>query len=324
MPGECSRLFFEYALAAAAASEEGEPALDGLQRADARRRLLDLLPVPSVQAANVDNLVYGAKDVVGALSDPGTPERKALTDAWRSALDALVAPGGPALSPPEQLNALRARVVLAKLDAPDAPVPPALLERARQAVTAIDAKTTDTYARQAAINAAANLYWEAGLDDEANRLLTVELEKSKSPYYFMLNLADLAERAGREQDAVHWLERAYHGAKGPATRFQWGYNYLVGLLEMTPEDTAGIERAGMSVLGELDGSPDAFYQRTRMRLEQLDSRLLEWGDGGEAAKVVERLRARTGEICRKLPAEDPGRKSCEQFLNPAAKATHAA
>jgi protein disulfide-isomerase len=140
----------------------------------------------------------------------------------------------------------------------------------------------------------------------------------------MLDLADLAQRAGREDEAIHWLERAYTTSKGPATRFQWGYNYLVGLLEMTPEDTAGIERAGMSVLGELDGSPDAFYQRTRMRLEQLDSRLLEWGDGGEPAKVVERLRARTGEICRKLPAEDPGRKSCEQFLNPAAKATHAA
>jgi hypothetical protein len=78
------------------------------------------------------------------------------------------------------------------------------------------------------------------------------------------------------------------------------------------------------VLGELDGSPDAFYQRTRMRLEQLDAKLLEWGQSGEAAKVLEALRARTGEICRKLPEQDAGRASCEKFLNPAAKATHAA
>ena len=84
------------------------------------------------------------------------------------------------------------------------------------------------------------------------------------------DLADLAQKAGRKQEAVQWLARAYAGAKGPATRFQWGYNYLVGLLEMTPEDTQAIERAGLAVLGELDGSPDAFYQRTRMRLEQLD------------------------------------------------------
>jgi hypothetical protein len=96
------------------------------------------------------------------------------------------------------------------------------------------------------------------------------------------------------------------------------------MLEMTPEDVKGIERAGLSVLGELDGSPDAFYQRTRMRLEQLDSKLLEWGKSGEEARVIETLRTRTGEICRKLPENDPGRENCEKFLNPAAKATQSA
>jgi len=154
--------------------------------------------------------------------------------------------------------------------------------------------------------------------------LTAELQKSKSPYYFMLDLADLAEKAGRKQEAVQWLERAYAGAKGPATRFQWGYTYLVGLLEMTPENVAGIEQAGLSVLGELDGSPDAFYQRTRMRLEQLDEKLLDWGKQGEPAKVIETLRARTSTICHKLPQGDPGRQNCERFLNPAGRATQKA
>ena len=137
----------------------------------------------------------------------------------------------------------------------------------------------DDYARQAAINAAVNLYWEAGLEAEAGTLLTAELGKTRSPYYFMLDLAELAEKAGRKQEAVQWLARAYDGAQGPATRFQWGYNYLVGLLEMTPEDTRGIERVGLSVIGELDGAPDAFYQRTRTRLEQLDSKLQRVGCG---------------------------------------------
>ncbi|HWJ04557.1 MAG TPA: thioredoxin family protein [Steroidobacteraceae bacterium] len=324
MPGECARLFFEYVGAAAAAPDD-KPALDGLQRADARRKLLALLANPQVQAVNVDNLLYGAKDAVGVLSAEKSPERLELTRAWTQALDRLGAAGAATtLSAPEQLSLVRARIVLAKLAAPAQPVPEALLQQARQAVAQVDAKTTDPYARQAAINAAANLYWEAGLEADANTLLTAELEKSKSPYYFMLDLADLAEKAGRKQEAVQWLARAYEGAKGPATRFQWGYNYLVGMLEMTPQDYAGIERAGLSVLGELDGSPDAFYQRTRMRLEQLDTKLLEWGHDGDAAKVVARLRARTSEICGKLPAEDPGRQSCEKFLNPAAKATQRA
>ena len=322
LPGECARLFFEYLAAAVAESEPKAPALDGLARADARKQVLTLLPVPSVQAANVDNLLYGSQDVIGLLSDAATPERTELTTAWRAALDRLGTTGSAAaLSAPEQLLLLRARVLLAKLDAPDAPLPAPLLDEARQAVARMDAATTDAYARQAAVNAAANLYWEAGLDDEANRLLTAELQKSTSPYYFMLDLADLAEKAGRKQEAVQWLERAYAGAKGPATRFQWGYNYLVGLLEMTPENVTGIEKAGLSVLGELDGSPDAFYQRTRMRLEQLNTKLLDWGKQGEAAKVVETLRARTSSICQKLPEADAGRKNCERFLNPAAQAS---
>ena len=273
---ECARLYFEYL--GAASSGDGEP-LSGLDRAAARSQLLALLQSASVGQANVDNLLYGPKVVVEALSDAGTPERTQLTGAWRAALDRLGTDAATPLSGPEQLNVVRARMLLARLDAPEAALPPALLDEARATVARIDAATTDAYARQAAINSAAGLYWEAGLDDDANRLLVAELEKSKSPYYFMLDLAELAQKAGREEEAVDWLARAYAGAKGPATRFQWGYNYMLGLLEMTPDDTARIQQAGLDVLGELDGAPDAFYQRTRMRLEQLSAKLLESGTG---------------------------------------------
>jgi thiol-disulfide isomerase/thioredoxin len=318
---ECGRLYFEYLGAAAREAQGGKSPLNGLERADARRQLLGLLGTPAVTATNVDNVLYAPEDMVTLLSDSGTPERKQLTGAWRDALGRLAsAPDAATLSGPEQLNAVRARMLLARLDAPDAELPPALLDEARETVARVDAATTDSYARQAAINAAAGLYWEAGLDDDANRLLVAELEKSKSPYYFMLDLAELAKKAGREDEAVEWLARAYAGAEGPATRFQWGYNYLVGVLEMTPEDTARVERVGLEVLGELDGSPDAFYQRTRMRLEQLSAKLLEWGQAPERAPVVEKLRSRTGEICKGLPADDEGRRNCEDFLKPSAPA----
>ena len=325
LAADCSRFFFGYVVAAAQAGGGAPPALDGLERADARRRLLALLAQPSVQRANVENLLYSATDVVGALSDAGSPERAALTGGWRHALDGLAAlSGAGALSTKEQLNLLRARVLLARLEAPDAPLPPVLLAAARQAVAEVDTKTTDAYARQAAINAAVRLYWDAGLDTEANRLLTAELEKSKSPYYFMLDLAELAEKAGRKQEAVQWLARAYHDATGPATRFQWGYNYLVGLLELTPEDVPGIERAGLDVLGDLERTPDAFYQRTRIRLERLDTQLLDWSEPGERARVIRALRARTEEICRKLPAGDQSRHNCEAFLRPVPHAARGA
>jgi thiol-disulfide isomerase/thioredoxin len=325
LEADCARLYFEYLGAAAEATEAGGKPFSGLERAEARERLLALLGTPSVLQANVQNLLYGATDIVGLLSDDGSPERGDLTAGWTKALNMLEGgEAGTQLSPPERLNLIRARVLVAKLDAPGGPLPPALLDQARTAVARVDAETKDGNARQAAINAAANLYWEAELDDEANQLLVTELTRSASPYYFMLALADLAQKAGREEEAVQWLARAYADAKGPATRFQWGTNYLLGLLEMTPDDTRRIERAGLEVLGELDDSPDAFYQRTRMRLEQLNTKLLDWGQKGERAKVIEALRARAAEICRGLPEGDDGRRNCEGFLKPAAPATASA
>jgi thiol-disulfide isomerase/thioredoxin len=326
LEADCARLFFEYLYGAADAEKAGAQPFSGLERAEARERLLVLLGKPSVLQANVQNLQYGAKDVVGLLSDEGSPERGDLTAAWTKALDRLEnGEVDTVLSAPERLNLIRARVQIARLEAPAAPLPAALLDQARTAVAKVDAETRDGYAREAAINAAANLYWEADLDEEANRLLTTELTRSASPYYFMLSLAELAQKTGREDEAVQWLARAYADAKGPATRFQWGTSYLVGLLEMTPDDTQRIERAGLDVIGELDNSPDAFYQRTRTRLEQLNTRLLDWGNkDDERARVIETLRARTAQICRGLPEGDEGRRSCESFLKPAPTATASA
>ena len=324
MSADCARLFFDYLGAASDAAADGKKPLSGLERAADRKHLLDILESPAVGRANVDNLLYRQKDAISLLSDVGSPERKALVQAWSAALDRLGSDAGSPLSAPEQLMVLRARVLLAQLDAPDAPLPPALLGEIRTTVARVDAQTTDPYARQAMVNAAAGIYWEAGLNDDANRLLVAALEKSKTPYYFMLDLAELAKKAGRKDEAVQWLARAYEGAKGPATRFQWGSSYLLGLIEMTPENSAAIEKVGLEVLGELDDSPDAFYQRTRLRLEQLDTKLLEWGKAGEAAKVLDTLRARTGEICRKLPENDAGRASCEKFLTAKARPTQPA
>ena len=92
---------------------------------------------------------------------------------------------------------------------------------------------------------------------------------------------------------------------------------------MTPDDTRRIESAGLEIIGELDDSPDAFYQRTRMRLEELDTKLTDWGKNPERVQVIEKLRARTEEICRGLPEGDEGRRNCESFLEPRAASVSA-
>jgi thiol-disulfide isomerase/thioredoxin len=325
MDADCARLYFEYLGAAAATADKGKSPLTGLDRAIARKHLTELLGSPAVDRANVNNLLYAPKSVIGLLSDAGSPERRELTSAWSAALDRVgAADGVDALSSADQIKLLRARVMLAQLDAPDAPLPPALTEEIRRAVARVDTQETDAYARQAAINAAANLYWTAGMGEDGNRLLLAELGTTKSPYYFMLNLADIAKKAGHKEEAVQWLAKAYAGAQGPATRFQWGYDYLIGLLEMTPEDTKTIESTGLQVIGELGDAPDAFYQRTRVRLDELSTRLLDWGKTGDRAKVVDTLRKRTAEVCAGLPDGDEGRANCERFLRPSSPATRGA
>ena len=52
-----------------------------------------------------------------------------------------------------------------------------------------DASTPSVYERQPIINALGNVLNEAGMDDVARPLLVAELEKSKQPYYFMVDLA---------------------------------------------------------------------------------------------------------------------------------------
>ena len=322
---DCARLYFEYLGAAARAADDGKSPLSGLDRAIARKKLAELLDSPAVDRANVQNLLYASEELIGLLSDDGSVERRELTTAWGAALDRVSAgEGNDALSDADQLKLLRARVMLVQLDAPDQPLPSALQDQVRQAVARVDAEVTNSYARQAAINAAANLYFTADMGEDANRLLVAELGKTRSPYYFMLDLADIAEKAGRKDEAVKWLGQAYAGAQGPATRFQWGYSYLVGLLEMTPADTRTIESVGLQVIDELGEDPDAFYQRTRLRLDQLSTRLLDWGQSGDAAKVVAKLRNRTAAICAGLPEGNEGRANCERFLKPASPARQGA
>jgi len=139
MSADCARLYFQYLMAASQVAEDGKSPLTGLERATARKQLLELLESPAVGRANVDYLLYG-QDAIGLLSDAGSPERKALVQAWTAALDRLGNDAALPLSAPEQLSVLRARVLLAQLDAPDAPLPPALLEQIRTTVARVDAR----------------------------------------------------------------------------------------------------------------------------------------------------------------------------------------
>src|SRR5690606_40210467 len=78
----------------------------------------------------------------------------------------------------------------------DAATPAALLEKVRARAAWADATAQTPPERQSAIYYAAGLLHAAGDLDSAEKLLMAELERSATPYYYMPDLADIAEARG--------------------------------------------------------------------------------------------------------------------------------
>jgi thioredoxin-related protein len=296
------------ALAAAATAKDAKPAAN----ADAVARLAAVLADPRLIRENFDTLTEYADKIADYVTLPGSPERNRLVVAWSAALDRIVA--DPTLSTADRLTAVSAEVGLARLDAKDAALPPALDKKVRDEVARADRETTDPYARQAVIDAAADALVQAGLLDDADKLLKAELKRSHSPYYFMVDLAEVAKKRGDNAAALDWYAQSYAAAKGPATRLQWGARYVNALAELAPQDVAKIERAAESVIGELEPVPETFYDRNLRGLERMGRKLADWGKEPARSAAVDRIRGRMDAVCAKLPSDDSARAKCDGAL----------
>ena len=299
------------ALVAAATAKDVRPHEDKAATADLTRLLAD----PKLARENFDLLTYYGDKVVAYVTAPKSPARSELAANWNAVLDRFVA--DPAISTADRLSAVSGRIALAKLDAPKGALPDPLLQTVRDQVARADRETTDPYARQAVISAAADALSDADLMRASDALLEAELKRSHSPYYFMLDLAANAKKRGDKAAALDWEQKAYAAADGPATRLQWGVHYVRALIELAPQDEARIEQAARSVIGELDPTPDTFYERNRRGLERMGAKLAGWNEKRRHEPAMARLRAQMDAVCANLPAADPARATCDGVMRPA-------
>jgi thioredoxin-related protein len=306
---DCVRL--KLTLGVLVAAEKDKPSIRIDQR-DLVATLNKVLERPQLLKSDLRYVLYNADDLLKVATAPGSAERKALVERWQKVLDAIA--NDESVSRTERVATGYTRVALAKLDTTAGPLPAEALASARERAAWGDRVTTDPYERQAVINIAGAALAEAGLSEEASDLLTRELKVSKSPYYFMLDIAESAQKRGHYEEALSWLERAYNESQGPATRFQWGVNYLLGLIQMAPADHERIERVGLAVFDELDRSKEGIYQRTRIRLERLDQALSDWNKSGKHEAVITALRHRLHEVCTPVAATEAARRTCDEFL----------
>jgi thiol-disulfide isomerase/thioredoxin len=307
-------LYLEYAVRAATRDDDPIP-LSVQDKQAALARLNAILTDPHAIRANTMVLIFFGDQLAAALTDAESNERARLVDALRRAFDVIAA--DEAASATDRLHASMGKRNLERIDDPDspnAPVSDALEAEILARVAWADATTTTPHERQAVINAAANVLISAGLNDHAEALLLREIERSKQPYYFMSGLAELAEEDGDTAAALDWLKRAHEGSRGPATRFQWGRDYVVGLIRMTPEDAATIQAQTVSLFEELQRSDGMFYHRTARIMTRLEEQLLEWNANGDYDAQLRAIRATVNGMCSAIQNEDSSRERCEAFL----------
>ncbi len=257
-----------------------------------------------------DALQYLGSDFFKAAKRAAPAQMPQLLARWSAVMDGAAADAR--FSETDQLVAVGMKLRAIKLLGDDTlPAEPAAAARRR--VEAALARGQTGYARAGVVNSSLFVLDQLGDLDGLYALAEAEMKTSKYPYYYMLDLASIEEERGNKEQAVVWLERAYTESQGAATRFQWGTEYVMGLLRMQPREQTRIRDVTLAVLGELDG-PDRIHRRSARRLEKLDQQLQAWSKGGKQAQTMAALRARRDALCAAIPAGDAARKDCESFL----------
>jgi thiol-disulfide isomerase/thioredoxin len=314
-------------LKALAATEAKAPVAPVAVRAE----LLGWLAAAAAAREEADQLINSAAEIVRAASAKGTPERKHLLAAFDIALQRLEA--DPTLSRADRVQALIARVDLARIDLPDAEgnskhaarpapaphLPTELVAEVREQAARMDRDISDAYERQAVITAAAYMLERAGLSAESDALLKGNLAKSHSPYYLMSELASNAKKRGDKAGALRWYREAFEKSEGPATRMQWGASYIGALVDLAPADEATIERTTLGLWREASAHSDALDQRNGRSLQRIGKKLQAWSQGGGHAATMARLRGEFAATCAKADRSTTGPTKCAGLLTPPAR-----
>ena len=265
---------------------------DLAQRSIYFNQLKTILADAALSNANRDHLMYGGADLSAALSQG--PELIVLRQQLTDNLLAIFA--DTELNLIMRLRALAGWVLMqnAGLEEGQALAAEQLNWLASQVAWGLS--VADQYQYHSAVNSLSQALFDAGLIDQARQVLLDGLPITKHPYYLMSDLGYLEAQQDNTQEALNWYKQAWDSSVGPATRIQWGVNYVVNLIELKPQDVDAIELANTRVLQELSEQNNGFYQRTATRIDQLDKKLAGWADNSEKLKVLRRFRETTTQL----------------------------
>ncbi|MCY3988781.1 MAG: thioredoxin family protein [Gammaproteobacteria bacterium] len=264
----------------------------------------ELISLLQADEHKLDNLMMFSDRLSAAFAAlaTGPAQREELRGALAGAIESVLAsPTGSKSAPVFSLGLL---LELERIDDAEAPPSPELLARIAAAAERADAAAETQQERQSLIFYSYSLLRDAGELERARALLEKELEISEEPYYFMSPLASLSFEAGDVDGGLRWMDRYYHEARGPATRFQHGATYVRTLTEWTPENTEAIIAASQEVLAEMHGQPDALANRNLRSFGWLVDALQAWRDEHHAGMSLAALDSGIAQICAEHASGD--------------------
>lgn len=244
--------------------------------------------------ANRQVLSYAGAELV--LAVPDKAQQAKLGTALVAALDRVAADNSLPLG--DRLDTLSADVALSKA-ANGGKVAPPVLAKVRQRVAMADRAANNPMLRQAVIPDAGQFLADAGDPTAGAKLLEAELPHAIAPYYFMMDLAGMAEDRKDNKAAIAWARKAAQTAEGPATRIQWAILYSGFVLRLTPDDKAAVEQSADSVIDALGQNTSGYAQRTAKKAQSWAKQLQDWSKAHGGQAVMDRLSARMAGACTK-------------------------
>lgn len=320
IPGELAverALLFIHYLSAYGSAVSGEdadavPILPAVERPAAQERMLEILHDPALTAAVRFDVVYGAHWLLPMIAQPDDAGRAALEDAWETAIKRIR--NAPDTSPADLVGTYFGEICLVRDREPDAALPASLVNEARRAVLSAARDTDDPYARLTLFGSAWAVLLQVGFDDATWDYVLDEAEHSHKPETVMWALGSSFESELDSDNALYWMERAWHSATGTTTRFEGGLMLVRTMVALAPEDSVAIEDTTIAVFRELSTEPNAFFNRVTRAMDRLETALHEWNVQGSHSESLARIRTVVLNICATIPAGDQSRTNCEAFL----------
>ncbi len=281
----------------------GATKLSPAQQAQLPKILRPMLKNQAEARANRDMLSTAAAPLILSLANP--KQRKLLSAALIAALDQIAA--DPTLPLDDRLETVGADITFSKA-ANNGNVTPAVLAIVRCRVALVDQLATSPMLRQSVMPDAGTYLEQAGDPEAARQLLEAELPRAIAPFYFMADLAELAEAQHDNKAAIDWARKAAAAAEGPATRVQWSILYSNAVLRLDAADPAAVEQSAQSVIAALDQESSSYAGRTKKKFEAWRDKMQAWSKQNQGAHVLADLNASLDQACRKQQTQACGLK----------------